>query len=658
LLLAGPAPAAPGDEERVVRIDVPSHDAVYRLAREFDIAVIDAGPASVKAYAADPAIARLRAEGFCVTVLDEKLQSRTADELLDYRSFDQVCGALAQLAADYPGITRLETLGFSAGGRPIPAMKVTDAPGVDENEACVRLIGAHHGNEKISTEVTLAFLEFLCQNYTTSPVVRDLVDSREFWVVPVLNPDGHVRDRRTNNNGIDLNRDYGYEWEEYSEPFTQPETRAVYAHSDRCIPTLEYEYHSTASYVNYLWDNHPADPPDSAWVIALSRRYADSTYGSSTTELDPINGYDWYEVHGSCEDFVFGVFGCLSWTIETDQPSGQARVDSICVANRRALLAMALAAGWGIRGRVCDSLTGDPLFARIEFTAPRRWHTFTDLPAGDFHRMLEPGTYAVRVTANGYEPRTFAGVVVPDTGAVFLDVPLARPSAEPFLHAQKVAAVRRVDYSHRWSDWVLEALGSPDGNYYTLGSQQSRVEFDVDPLEPVFDRPGDDLTVAATGSYSVGATNDWLGTWLTLGTATGTASFDLAAAGLDSARYLRVVNSSGATLDGIDYLGRPSSGAGSVSLPRFMPRLTVSPVPARRTTLFRFALPATGRPARVAVLDNAGRRVRTLAAGFEGSGEMTWDLSDEAGRAVPDGVYFCRLEAGARSVTRKLVVRR
>jgi hypothetical protein len=55
-----------------------------------------------------------------------------------------------------------------------------------------------------------------------------------------------------------------------------------------------------------------------------------------------------------------------------------------------------------------------------------------------------------------------------------------------------------------------------------------------------------------------------------------------------------------------------------------------------------------------------GARVRTLQAGVlpAGAHTRTWRLDDDAGRAVPAGLYLARLEAGdARHVRRIAVVR-
>jgi hypothetical protein len=82
-----------------------------------------------------------------------------------------------------------------------------------------------------------------------------------------------------------------------------------------------------------------------------------------------------------------------------------------------------------------------------------------------------------------------------------------------------------------------------------------------------------------------------------------------------------------------------------------------APNPARSRARLAFALPAAAR-VRLEILDPAGRRVREVASGAYGAGRYVvgWDLEDERGRAVAAGLYFARLEAGATSVTRRLIV--
>jgi flagellar hook assembly protein FlgD len=66
--------------------------------------------------------------------------------------------------------------------------------------------------------------------------------------------------------------------------------------------------------------------------------------------------------------------------------------------------------------------------------------------------------------------------------------------------------------------------------------------------------------------------------------------------------------------------------------------LQIAAYPNPFTTRTRLALPKNAR--RVRVFDLSGRAVRTL----EGAPVLTWDGSDDAGRALPGGVYWVRAE--------------
>jgi len=87
--------------------------------------------------------------------------------------------------------------------------------------------------------------------------------------------------------------------------------------------------------------------------------------------------------------------------------------------------------------------------------------------------------------------------------------------------------------------------------------------------------------------------------------------------------------------------------------------LAPSPNPARGAVLLRLGL---ARPAWIVVriLDGSGRHVRDLADGPAAAGinALPWDGRDDAGRAVPPGVYFAAATSGSsRATTRVLVVR-
>ncbi len=99
------------------------------------------------------------------------------------------------------------------------------------------------------------------------------------------------------------------------------------------------------------------------------------------------------------------------------------------------------------------------------------------------------------------------------------------------------------------------------------------------------------------------------------------------------------------------------SGPGSAPAPRAELRVAV-PSPFSFRTTINYSLPAAGR-ARLVVYDLAGKLVKTLVSGNlpAGDGHVTWNRTDDAGRMIARGVYFCRLQAEGTNLSRKLVVR-
>jgi hypothetical protein len=83
------------------------------------------------------------------------------------------------------------------------------------------------------------------------------------------------------------------------------------------------------------------------------------------------------------------------------------------------------------------------------------------------------------------------------------------------------------------------------------------------------------------------------------------------------------------------------------------------PNPFNPATVIAFGL---GKPAvaSLRIYDAAGRLVRVLVEGNRAAGQYTelWDGRDASGSAVASGVYFCRLDAGTFTQTKKAVLLR
>jgi flagellar hook assembly protein FlgD len=76
-------------------------------------------------------------------------------------------------------------------------------------------------------------------------------------------------------------------------------------------------------------------------------------------------------------------------------------------------------------------------------------------------------------------------------------------------------------------------------------------------------------------------------------------------------------------------------------------------------TRIRYSL-SSATDVSLTVLDAGGRLKRVLATGPQGPGvmEAVWDGRDEAGREVPSGFYFSRLETGTAVQRRGMILLR
>jgi len=82
------------------------------------------------------------------------------------------------------------------------------------------------------------------------------------------------------------------------------------------------------------------------------------------------------------------------------------------------------------------------------------------------------------------------------------------------------------------------------------------------------------------------------------------------------------------------------------------------PNPFSNQTCIAFALEGQ-RQVTLTIYDLRGVKVRTLLAGVSMTAEnheAIWDVRDDAGRLVPSGIYFCRLEAGGHTETMRMTL--
>jgi hypothetical protein len=216
-----------------------------------------------------------------------------------------------------------------------------------------------------------------------------------------------------------------------------PETVAMMALAESKTFVLSANFHGGVEVVNYPWDTVARRHPDNLWFTDLARNWADlaqndSPAGYMTDFIDGItNGHDWYQINGGRQDFMTFFHGGREVTIELSHtkllPADE--LDDLWQWNRRALLDFIAHAQEGIRGVVTDP-NGTPLEATIEVLGVDRAEdgsmARTDPAVGDYHRLLLPGLYDLRIEAADFQPREIHGIAVINGEATVVDVVLYR----------------------------------------------------------------------------------------------------------------------------------------------------------------------------------------------------------------------------------------
>jgi len=124
------------------------------------------------------------------------LQNRPLPQKDGYHSYEQVMSDLKGLEAKYPDLVKTVSLGKTAEGRDIMAVKISKGAGTDTgNKTGFLITGCHHAREWMTVECPLYMAKELAGGYGTDEQVKKRLHNAEVWIVPVVNPDGYEHSR-------------------------------------------------------------------------------------------------------------------------------------------------------------------------------------------------------------------------------------------------------------------------------------------------------------------------------------------------------------------------------------------------------------------------------------------------------------------------------
>lgn len=263
-----------------------------------------------------------------------------------FPTLSEVYESLDLMADLYPNlVSRKAKIGNfrTQDGNNIFFVKISDFVNIDEAEPEILYTALHHAREPLSMSQMLFYMWYLLENYESNPEIKKLVDSRMMYFIPCVNPDGYLYNEETNPRGqgfwrknrkemtegigVDLNRNYGYQWgyndigsskavesEVFRGPyaFSEIETQALKFFCETHDIKIAMNYHSHGDILIIPWGYNNLPTSDSLVYMAMARQF--TTYnnfrvGSTFSTLN-------YEVNGVSDDWMYGNRKIFAFTPE------------------------------------------------------------------------------------------------------------------------------------------------------------------------------------------------------------------------------------------------------------------------------------------------------------------------------------------------------
>ncbi|OII60132.1 carboxypeptidase [Streptomyces sp. CC53] len=361
---AGSAARTPAAGEETVRqyeIHGPATPAERSAIAATGVSIDEADDHSVVVSADDRQAKRLRSLGHRLEALPAP-PDRSAGAAVSpqdfppadsrYHNYAEMTAEIDQRLQQYPGIMRKQVIGRSYEGREIVAIKISDNVGADEAEPEVLFTHHQHAREHLTVEMALYLLREFGAGYGKDSRITKMVDSREIWIVPDMNPDGgeydiasgRYRSWRKNRQpnpgssyvGTDMNRNWDYKWAccggssgSYSSatyrgsaPESAPEVKIVADFVRSRIVGGEQQITAAIDFHTYselvLWpygytysDTAPGMTQDDRDAFAAVGRKMAASNGYT-----PQQSSDLYVTDGSIDDWLWGEQRIFGYTFE------------------------------------------------------------------------------------------------------------------------------------------------------------------------------------------------------------------------------------------------------------------------------------------------------------------------------------------------------
>jgi hypothetical protein len=359
-----PTPSTATQDEAIVQYEIQGPTtAAERTALLSSGVSIDEVDARSVVVSADPMQAKaLRARGYKLTALPgppDRSERGVAARPMDFPSADsnyhnyaEASAEIDQRIAQYPGIMSKQVIGKSYEGRNLYAIKISDNVATDEAEPEVLFTAHQHAREHLTVEMALYLLKEFGSKYGTDTRITNMVNGREIWIVPDLNPDGGEYDIATGSyrswrknrqpnsgssyTGTDLNRNWDYKWgccggsssskssETYRGPAaaSAPEVKVVsdfvrsrvVGGKQQIKAAIDFHTYSQLVLWPFGWTYNDTAPGMTADDLAAYKKIGTSMAASNG--YTPEQSSDLYITDGTIDDWLWGNQKVFAYTFE------------------------------------------------------------------------------------------------------------------------------------------------------------------------------------------------------------------------------------------------------------------------------------------------------------------------------------------------------
>jgi len=254
-----------------------------------------------------------------------------------YLTLNEIYTEINEMNQLYPDLIS-DTIPISSttttNGNKIYYVRLESTAQISIQKPQVLLTALTHAREPAGMQQLIYFMWYLLENYDTNPEVKYLVDHLDLYFIPCVNPDGYLfnqtqnpngggmwrKNRRNNGNnsvGVDLNRNYGYQWgydnigssnvgddETFrgATPFSEVETQQIKLLCETNQFSLAINNHCYGNMLIYPWGYLPSINPDSSRYRQYAQLLTAENHFIYGTCYEVLN----YTANGGSSDWFYG----------------------------------------------------------------------------------------------------------------------------------------------------------------------------------------------------------------------------------------------------------------------------------------------------------------------------------------------------------------